>query len=106
MSRYPPAIAASTAPTVSSGLLWKTPSPRAGISTPLISVIRGLLAVMVVSSPWWTVSSTQATGRRPADKLDSAYQGDNVSFTMNSPLDGIEMFAAVVEARGFRAAGK
>jgi DNA-binding transcriptional LysR family regulator len=25
---------------------------------------------------------------------------------MNSPLDGIEMFAAVVEARGFRAAGK
>src|SRR4029079_5613667 len=49
ISRYPVAMAASTAPTVSAGGVWKTPSPMAGICTRLLRVMSGLLAVMVRS---------------------------------------------------------
>src|SRR5689334_4726903 len=44
-------MAASTAPTVSAGGVWKTPSPMAGIWTRLLRVMCGLLALMVWSFP-------------------------------------------------------
>src|SRR6478752_6999516 len=49
ISRYPVAMATSTAPTVSAGGVWKTPSPMAGICRRLLRVICGLLALMVGS---------------------------------------------------------
>src|SRR3954451_2168319 len=41
MWRYPVARAVSTAAAVCSGGVWKTPKPRAGISTPLFRVMVG-----------------------------------------------------------------
>src|SRR5436190_10148250 len=46
--RYPSAIAVSTAAIVSSGGLWKTPSPRTGIATPLFSVKVGGVVFVVI----------------------------------------------------------
>ncbi len=42
MCRYPVASAASTAAAVSSGGVWKTPNPSAGITTPLFRVMDGV----------------------------------------------------------------
>src|SRR3954452_5172484 len=44
MCRYPALSAAATAAVVSSGGLWKTPRPRAGISTSLLSFRAGVVA--------------------------------------------------------------
>jgi hypothetical protein len=44
----PVASAASTAATVSSGGVWKTPKPRVGTSTPLMSFSRGTVALSEV----------------------------------------------------------
>src|SRR5690606_28135731 len=61
------AIASRTAPTVSSGRLWKTPSPRAGISTPLLNFRTGLLLMRI---PFDCVRSARglvaAGARQPA----------------------------------------
>src|SRR5439155_24988514 len=46
MCRYPAPSAARTASRVSSGGVWKTPSPRAGISTPLLRVMIVVGALM------------------------------------------------------------
>src|SRR5215204_1861940 len=43
-------MAAWTAPTVSAGGLWKTPSPSAGSSTPLFNVIEGVRLVVCLVS--------------------------------------------------------
>src|SRR3954453_22720995 len=48
MCRYPLSSAASTAAVVSSGGLWNTPRPRAGIVTPLFSVRAGVVAGVIV----------------------------------------------------------
>src|SRR5438045_1339062 len=49
MRRYPSTTAVWTALTVSSGELWNTPRPIAGIWTPLFSVSTGLLGLILPS---------------------------------------------------------
>ena len=51
MCRYPTSSAASTAAVVSSGGVWNTPKPMAGISTPLLSVIDGTVVIKRLLSP-------------------------------------------------------
>src|SRR5580704_17391951 len=67
ISRYPVAMAPSTAPTVSAGGVWKTPSPMAGNWTRLLRVMDGLLAVMFrpllpVGLGFWRAARPQAHG--------------------------------------------
>src|SRR3954447_3067752 len=50
MCRYPASSAAATADVVSSGGLWKTPRPRAGISTLLLSFRAGVVAGVILRS--------------------------------------------------------
>ena len=45
------ALSRLRAPAVSAGGLWKTPKPRAGISTPLFSVMCGWRVVLVMARP-------------------------------------------------------
>src|SRR3954447_5718090 len=64
MWRYPSRSAASTAAVVSSGGLWKTPSPRAGISTPLFSFRAGVVAGLMALWSSQVVSLKAPAGRR------------------------------------------
>src|SRR3954463_4147821 len=66
MCRYPALSAAATAAAVSSGGLWKTPRPRAGISTSLLSFRAGGVAGVILGSSR-SVMSVCAPGapRRP-----------------------------------------
>src|SRR3954471_22620965 len=48
--RYPLPIAASTARTVSAGGLWNTPSPKAGMMTPLFNVRFGGVVVVEINT--------------------------------------------------------
>src|SRR3954447_5986415 len=48
MCRYPASSAAATADVVSSGGLWKTPRPRAGISMSLLSFRAGVVAGVIL----------------------------------------------------------
>src|ERR1044071_6061909 len=80
MCRYPADRAASTASRVSSGGVWKTPSPMAGRSTPLFSVRVGTVVTAgplhcgAVSRP---VSSPTRVGTgqpRPGEALGDGPQ--------------------------------
>jgi len=47
----------------------------------------------------------QSTRRRTADLLDTAARAVKHRFTMVDDLNGMTVFAAVAETKGFRAAG-
>src|SRR6266511_5578917 len=59
MWRYPASSAARTASRVSSGGVWKTPRPSAGISTPLLRVMVSMLCPFCRG--WW-----RSWGRAPS----------------------------------------
>src|SRR5689334_23184732 len=58
-------MAVVTASMVSSGEVWKTPKPRAGISSPLFSVMRVCSVVLIVGCLSW---SAERCGRSGADE--------------------------------------
>src|SRR4051812_7833282 len=62
MGRYPVAGAVSTAAAVCAGGVWKTPKPRAGISTPLFRVMVGTSWLDIVE-PFGVV--VERSGLRP-----------------------------------------
>jgi DNA-binding transcriptional LysR family regulator len=48
----------------------------------------------------------ESSNPKASDLLDSGSQADKLSLSMLNDLDGLEMFVAVAEAKGFRAAGE
>src|SRR3954468_10406684 len=66
MWRWPESSAAATASRVSSAGVWKTPRPRAGISTPLFSVRAGVIVGCPLLRVWVWGPLARGRRRRPA----------------------------------------
>src|SRR4051794_15942257 len=64
MCRYPASSALRTASRVSSGGVWKTPRPRAGISTPLFSFRAGTVVAAIGRTSFRVEVVGRLVGRR------------------------------------------
>src|SRR6266536_4442343 len=91
MWRYPESSAAWTASRVSSGGVWKTPRPSAGISTPLLSVIVSISstriqhATTLVLSPFH-LSRSDRPGKAEAGVLWVVVEGYPYLFSARDDL--------------------